>query len=107
MSDDGLSYEDLCAAMENGRALAAHFDEIKHRVFDLVARLKGAQERGDAIGTTARSMWPLVEDVIALVGYLQLMLDENDKLLAFVMGLERAGTITRAELDRLMRLRGG
>jgi hypothetical protein len=106
MSDDGLSYEDLCAAMENGRALAAHFEEIKHRAFDLVAR-KGAQERSDAVGTNARSMWTPVEDVIALVGYLQLMLDENDKLLAFVMGLERAGTITRAELERLMGLRRG
>jgi len=105
MSEDGMTYEELRAAMSEGRAISQHFEEIKTRFFPALKRFTGSLNRGDLIGANAKTLQPMIEDMAALVGYLQLMLDENDRLLAFLIGLEEAGTITRQELELLMGLR--
>jgi len=105
MSDDGMTYEQLRAAMTEGRAISKHFEEIKARFFPALRRFKDANDRGDVIGANAKTLRPMIEDMAALVGYLQLMLDENDRLVAFLIGLEEAATITRQELELLMGLR--
>jgi len=106
--DDGLTFEELQVAMRSQRAFVAHFREICDRVADLCKRLGEARERGHALadeGDAPSVIDQLAVDAAALVGYLQLMLDENERLVAYLMGLEEAGTISRAELEFLMGLR--
>ena len=108
MNDDGLTLEELKQAMREGRALVAHFVEIQTRVFELLKRLREARERGEVVAPgaeTTKTIERLAADAASLVGYLQLMLDENDRLVAYLIGLEEAGTISRQELDFLMGLR--
>jgi hypothetical protein len=83
--------------MERRAALVRHFAEIKERVF-------GLSGMPELVGRSGSS---LLIDAIALVGYLELMLGENQKLVAFLMGLEQAGTISRSELELLIGLRQG
>jgi hypothetical protein len=93
--EDGLTYEQLVEAMKGERALVKHFAEIKERVFELTGM-------PELVGRSGSS---LLADAAALIGYLELLLGENEKLVAFVIGLEEAGTITRTELEFLMGLR--
>jgi hypothetical protein len=97
MTDEGMTYEELRTALAEGRAIAKHTEEIRQRLHSLL----GMPE------LVHRSGHQLLTDAIALQSYLQLMLDENDRLVAFLMGLEEAGTITRKELELLMGLRRG
>lgn len=92
-----MTYEELRAAMSEGRAISKHFEEIRMRVHTLAKVPELSYRAGPK----------LLSDAVALVGYLQLMLDENDRLIAFLIGLEEAGTITRQELELLMGLRRG
>lgn len=98
----GLTLEQLKEALAEGRALATHFHEIRERVLEgLAARRKSPE----SVGTGQRDPDHLLVDAAALVGYLQLLLDDNERFVAFLLGLEEAGTITRAELELLMGLR--
>ena len=97
MSDDGMTYEQFRSAMSEGRAISKHFEEIRMRVHTHAKVPELAYRSGQS----------LLGDALCLVGCLQLMLDENDRLIAFLIGLEDAGTITRRELELLMGLRRG
>jgi hypothetical protein len=106
MSDEELTFDELKAAMREQRAIVVHFVEIRDRVFDLLRRLREARERDERVdgAETTETVERLAADAAALVGYLQLMLDENQRLVAYLIGLEEEGTISRAELEFLMGL---
>jgi hypothetical protein len=101
-SDAPLTVEELKAALHGKRALALHFAEIRERVLRATS-LRRSEAQATVEG--AREYDQLLVDATALVGYLQLALDENERLVAFLLGLEEAGTISREELQFLMGLR--
>jgi hypothetical protein len=98
----GLTLEQLKEALAEGRALVEHFQEIRERVFHALAERR---KHPNSVRTVERDPDRLLVDAAALVGYLQLVLDDNERFVAFLLGLEEAGTITRAELELLMGLR--
>lgn len=101
-SEAPLSVEELKAALHGKRAIALHIAEIRERVLHTTSvRRSNAQASVEA----ERECNQLLVDAAALVGYLQLALDENERLVAFLVGLEEAGTISREELEFLMGLR--
>ena len=107
MSDERLTLEELKEAMRGKRAIVVHFVEIRDRVFDLLKRLREERQCGERVSggaETTNAVERLATDAAALVGYLQLMLDENERLVAYLIGLEEAGTISRTELEFLMGL---
>jgi hypothetical protein len=99
-----LTLEELKAALHRERAIVQHFQEIRDRVF---GALSAGRESADSSPAHAASTGELLVDAAALVGYLQLLLDENERLVAFLAGLQEAGTISREELEFLMGLRHG
>lgn len=96
-----LSLEQLKAALHRERAIVQHFEEIRERVFAALACSSEAAAAGDDVEGTTQAL----VDAAALVGYLQLLLHENERLVAYLIGLEEAGTISREELELLMGLR--
>jgi hypothetical protein len=99
-----LTLEELKAALHRERAIVQHFQQIRDRVFGTSS---ADRESADSSGAHAASTAELLVDAAALVGYLQLALDENERLVAFLAGLQEAGTISREELEFLMGLRHG
>jgi hypothetical protein len=98
----GLTLEQLKEALAEGRALVTHVHEIRERVLQALAERR---KSANSVGTAERDPDQLLVDAAALVGYLQLVLEDNERFVAFLLGLEEAGTITRAELELLMGLR--
>jgi hypothetical protein len=85
------------------RLLRLHFADIRERLLAALVARRRNEDR--AASASAAELSRLLADPSALVGYLQLALDENERLVAFLHGLEEAGTISREELELLMGLR--
>ena len=97
-----LTSEELKRALHRERAIVQHFSEIRERVLVALAERRSGPASGDRQATAENQ---LLADASALVGYLQLILGENERMVAFLAGLEEAGTISREELELLMGLR--
>jgi hypothetical protein len=90
-----MTYSEFIAALDQGRAIRRHYDEIVKRFFEV-------KETAEPVTGGGRT--PL-HDLSALVGYLGLMLDENDKLVHFLLRLENERRLSRREFCDLMGLR--
>lgn len=94
-NDDRMTYGEFHEALDSGRAIDKHFDEIRERVLSIASTPEVVDQSGRA----------LLHDSYALIGYLGLMLNENDRLIRFLIRLKEDGRITRNELGDLLGLR--
>jgi len=105
ISDATLSLDELKAALHGNRAITLHFSEIRERLMPVLPASRAGRGEAQTGAEPGHGHNQLLVDAAALVGYLQLALCENERLVSFLLELEEAGRLGRQELGLLMGLR--